>query len=51
MILSVNPSIEVALSERRSPGLSANTLGQDYKEKHKTTVKRTVLNNTKLRHF
>ena len=29
--------------------------GQDYKEKHKTrlktNVKRTVLNNTKLRHF
>ena len=33
----------------------ANTRGQDYKEKHKTrlktNVKRTVLNNTKLRHF
>ena len=31
------------------------TWGQDYKEKHKTrlktNVKRTVLNNTKLRHF
>ena len=31
------------------------TRGQDYKEKHKTrlktNVKRTVLNNTKLRHF
>ena len=32
-----------------------NARGQDYKEKHKTrlktNVKRTVLNNTKLRHF
>ena len=32
-----------------------NSWGQDYKEKHKTwlktNVKRTVLNNTKLRHF
>ena len=34
---------------------SLNSRGQDYKEKHKTlfktNVKRTVLNNTKLRHF
>ena len=34
---------------------SGKTRGQDYKEKHKTrlqtNVKRTVLNNTKLRHF
>ena len=34
---------------------SLDTRGQDYKEKHKTRlktyVKRTVLNNTKLRHF
>ena len=33
----------------------SHTRGQDYKEKHKTrlktNVKRTVLNNTKLRHF
>ena len=35
--------------------VSFATWGQDYKEKHKTrlktNVKRTVLNNTKLRHF
>ena len=36
-------------------GVSSQSWGQDYKEKHKTrlktNVKRTVLNNTKLRHF
>ena len=43
-----------ALSSGKSTH-KGNARGQDYKEKHKTrlktNVKRTVLNNTKLRHF